>query len=68
LLLLAGNRSTGVARGVAVPGDPRLWVVKGQRLYFFFAAEARDLFTGDAEPVIAAADQAWPSVQRTLSA
>jgi hypothetical protein len=62
-----GYDPTGVARGVAVPGDPRLWVVKGQRLYLFFAVAARDLFTGDAEPVIAAADQAWPSVQRTLS-
>jgi hypothetical protein len=62
-----GYDPTGVARGAAVPGDPRLWVVQGRRLYLFCTAEARDLFAGDAEAVIAAADQRWPSVQRTLS-
>ena len=62
-----GYDPTRVARGAAVPGDPRLWVVQGRRLYLFCTAEARDLFAGDAEAVIAAADQRWPSVQRTLS-
>ena len=62
-----GYDPTGVARGAAVPGDPRLWVMQGRRLYLFYTAEARDLFAGDAEAVIAAADQRWPSVQRTLS-
>lgn len=62
-----GYDPTGVARGAAVPGDPRLWLVQGRRLYLFYRAEARDLFAGDAEAVIAAADQRWPSVQRTLS-
>jgi len=62
-----GYDPTGVARGAAVPGDPRLWAVEGRRLYLFYTVEARDLFAGDAESVIAAADQRWPSVQRTLS-
>ena len=62
-----GYDPTGVARGAAVPGDPRLWVMQGRRLYLFYTAEARDLFAGDVEAVIAAADQRWPSVQRTLS-
>ena len=62
-----GYDPTGVARGAAVPGDPRLWLVQGRRLYLFYRAEARDLFAGDAEAVIAAADLRWPSVQRTLS-
>ena len=62
-----GYDPTGVARGAAVPGDPRLWVMQGRRLYLFYRAEARDLFAGDAEAVIAAADLRWPSVQRTLS-
>ena len=62
-----GYDPTAVARGAAVPGDPRLWVVQGRRLYLFFTAEARDLFAGNAEHLIAAADQRWPSVQRTLS-
>ena len=62
-----GYDPTGVARGAAVPGDPRLWLVQGRRLYLFYRAEARDMFAGDAEAVIAAADLRWPSVQRTLS-
>jgi len=62
-----GYDPIGVARGVAVPGDPRLWLLTGGRLYLFFTADARDLFAGDAERVIAVADRTWPSVQLTLS-
>jgi hypothetical protein len=52
---------------VAVPGDPRLWVVKAQRLYLFSRVEARELFLGEAETVIAAAEETWPAVARTLA-
>jgi hypothetical protein len=31
-----------VARGVAVPGDPGLWLIVNQRLYLFYTLEARD--------------------------
>jgi hypothetical protein len=62
-----GYDPTGIARGVAVPGDPRLWAVKAQRLYLFSAAEARELFWRDAETVIAAAEEKWPAVARTLA-
>jgi hypothetical protein len=62
-----GYDPIGVARGVAVAGDPRLWTLSGARLYLFSTAEGRDLFAGDAEPVIATADHKWPSVKLTLS-
>jgi hypothetical protein len=45
-----------IARGVAVPGDPGLWLI-----------EDRDTFTGDVERRVAAADRRWPAVQLTLS-
>ncbi len=56
-----------VARGVAIPGDPRLWTLSGERLYLFATPESRELFAGDAERMIATADRRWPSVQLTLS-
>jgi hypothetical protein len=62
-----GYDPIGVTRGVGVAGDPRLWLVSGERLYLFYTREARDAFAADAEEVRAVADRNWPSVQRTLS-
>jgi hypothetical protein len=62
-----GYDPVGVARGVAVPGDPRFWVMVGQRLYLFYGSEARSAFARDAERLIAAADGRWPQVRLTLS-
>ena len=56
-----------LARGVPMPGDPRLWTLRGQRLYLFYTAETRDRFAGDAERVLTAAEQHWPGAQRTLT-
>lgn len=62
-----GYDPTAVARGVGVPGDPRLWLVTGERLYLFYTPAARDAFAADADEASAAADWNWPAVQRTLS-
>ena len=62
-----GYDPIGVARGVAVAGDPRLWTLSGERLYLFSTPEGRDLFASDAERVIATAERKWPSVKLTLS-
>jgi len=62
-----GYDPVGVARGVAVPGDPRLWLVAQERLYLFFSREARSAFAGDPEYQITNADRMWPAVQLTLS-
>jgi hypothetical protein len=62
-----GYDPVGVARGVAVPGDPRLWLMRGERLYLFNTPEARDAFAGDVERLAAIADSKWIEVQRTLS-
>jgi hypothetical protein len=62
-----GYDPVGVARGVGVPGDPRLWLIKVDRLYFFYTEEARATFSAEADQVIATADRMWPAVQLTLS-
>jgi hypothetical protein len=62
-----GYDPMGVVRGVAVSGDPRLWVVSGERLYLFATPEGRQQFVAHAERLIAAADRHWPAVERTLS-
>jgi hypothetical protein len=62
-----GYDPVGVARGVAVPGDPRLWIMSDDRLYLFYSPEARTSFAGDARRVLTTADRKWPAVQLTLS-
>jgi hypothetical protein len=61
-----GYDPVGVARGVAVAGNPQLWVISGERLYFFYSAATQDEFAGDRDRVIATADREWPSVSRLL--
>lgn len=62
-----GYDPVGVAEGIALPCDPRLWLVSGQRLYLFHSAEARAAFAANEDAIIADAERNWPSVQRTLS-
>jgi hypothetical protein len=62
-----GYDPVGVARGVAVPGDPRLWLMRGNELYLFYTQEARDTFMDDSEGIASLAERNWPSVQLTLS-
>jgi hypothetical protein len=62
-----GYDPTAVARGVAVPGDPRLWLMARGRLYFFHTSAARLIFGAASERIVASAEQAWPTVQLTLS-
>ena len=64
---LGGYDPIGLARGVPLPGDPRLWLISGGRLYLFQSEENRDAFAADPERSAAAADTAWPTIQRTLS-
>jgi hypothetical protein len=65
--VFGGYDPLAVARGVALPGDPRIWMIAGGRLYLFRTPEARDAFAAVAEQVAVAADGRWPAVQRTLT-
>ncbi len=55
-----------VARGAAVPGNPRYWAVARQRLYLFESPAARDAFATDQAEVLAAAEATWPDLLKTL--
>lgn len=56
-----------VARGVAVPGVTRLWLIHGERLYLFSREDSRDAFAADPDRLLRAADAAWPRLRDTLA-
>jgi hypothetical protein len=56
-----------VARGVAFAGDPRFWLIAGQRLFLFGRAETRDAFAADPARFAREARQRWPQLQETLA-
>jgi len=62
-----GHDPIALARGVATPGHPRLWLIATNRLYLFHSAESRAAFAKDPDGAIAAAERRWPAVARDLS-
>ena len=62
-----GYDPLGVAHGVAVAGNPNVWLISGERLYLFYDRARLETFTADAERLTAAAERKWPDVLRTLS-
>lgn len=61
-----GYDPVGIARGVPVAGDPRNWIIVEQRLYLFQSPENKAIFAVDSERAVAAADEHWPAVLKTL--
>jgi hypothetical protein len=61
-----GYDPVGVARGVAVPGNPRLWIISDDRLYLFYSEQTRAEFADDSDRIGTAADGSWPSILRKL--
>ena len=62
-----GYDPVAVGRDAPVAGDPRVWLIAGERLYLFHSSDSRSAFASDVTEAIAAADRAWPRVQLTLS-
>ena len=62
-----GYDPTDLARGVPLAGNPRFWLISGQRLFLFGAAESRDAFAADPSRVLREAMQRWPALQETLA-
>src|SRR5882757_11402627 len=56
-----------VARGVALAGNPRFWLILGQRLFLYARAESRDASAADPARFAREARQRWPGLQETLA-
>jgi hypothetical protein len=61
-----GYDPMAVARGVAVPGNPQVWLVAQRRLYLFQTAETREAFTAAPDKMLATAQARWPQVVEAL--
>jgi hypothetical protein len=62
-----GYDAIGVARGVAVAGNPNVWLITGERLYLFYDRDRLEKFVTDADRMGAEAERKWPDVERALS-
>jgi hypothetical protein len=62
-----GYDPTDVARGVTVAGNPRFWVITGERLYLFGVETNRDAFAADPERYLRLAAARWPQLEQELS-
>src|SRR5258705_11515789 len=60
LPVFGGYDPVAVARGVATPGHPQIWLIAGERLYLFYNAEAQKAFSADPETTAAEAERKWP--------
>jgi YHS domain-containing protein len=56
-----------LGRGVTYAGNPRFWVVTGQRLYLFGREEHRDAFTVDPSRFLKDAAARWPAIEQGLA-
>jgi hypothetical protein len=62
-----GYDPTDIARGVIVAGNPRFFLVMGDRLYLFAREASRDAFAMDPEHFLGQARVRWPELEATLA-
>jgi hypothetical protein len=56
-----------LARGVTYGGNPRFWIVTGQRLYLFGLEEHRTVFVDNPGRYLKEAEARWPGLQQGLA-
>ncbi len=56
-----------LARGVAFAGNPRFWLISGQRLYLFGREESREAFAAAPERFLRQAKLRWPALEQGLA-
>jgi hypothetical protein len=61
-----GYDPLALTRGVALPGNPLLWLIADQRLFFFFSPAGRAQFAATPQTATALAEGKWPDVQNSL--
>jgi hypothetical protein len=62
-----GYDPVDLARGVTVAGNPRFWLVSGQRLYLFSREDNRDAFAAGPAHSLREAKSRWPRLQQDLA-
>ena len=62
-----GYDPVDLGRGVTYAGNPRLWLVAGQRLYLFGREENRDAFAAEPARFLKDATTRWPVLERGLA-
>jgi hypothetical protein len=61
-----GYDPVDLARGVTVAGNPRFWLVSGQRLYLFGREDNREAFAADPARLLQEANWRWPALEQDL--
>jgi hypothetical protein len=61
-----GYDPVSVAGGVAVPGNPDVWAIVGERLFLFHDGAQREKFLTDSTRLIATSQRRWPDVASNL--
>jgi hypothetical protein len=56
-----------LARGVTVAGNPRFWLISGQRLYLFGREQTRDAFAANPRRFLREANARWPLLEQDLA-
>jgi len=62
-----GYDPLGVARGIAVAGNPYTWLIADERLFLFYDVARRNRFAAEPDRLIASANRKWPDVLRALA-
>ena len=62
-----GHCLMSLSRGYLSEGKPRLYVIEGLKLYFFYSTANRDAFLLSKQAAIEAANKNWPALARALS-
>ncbi len=62
-----GHDPVDVARGVARAGNPKFWLIDGQRLYLFSREDNREAFAAQPNRVLRDAGARWPRLLTTLA-
>ena len=62
-----GYDPTDLVRGVTCAGNPRFWVVAGNRLYLFNRENSRDAFAANPAHFLKEAATRWPELLESLA-
>ncbi len=62
-----GYDPVDLARGVTYAGNPRFWLIAGQRLYLFGREDNRDAFVAEPEHFLGQATSRWPALEQQLA-